>query len=182
MSSASWRIALHQALAQATPPDRPTRVAVVGIGHELRGDDAVGLDVARRLQSGNGQDPPDTWLVCVGGSTPENCTGVLRRFRPDLVVMVDAAELHARPGTIQWLDCSDIDGVSASTHTLPLDVVATYLAAEIGATVGVVAIQPATDDIGAGLTPLVRRAARRAAHALSSIRTCRKTTPGGGAD
>jgi hydrogenase maturation protease HycI len=171
MSSASWRTDLHQALAQATPPDRPTRVAVVGIGHELRGDDAVGLDVARRLQSRSGQNSPDTWLVCVGGSAPENCTSILRRFRPDLVVLVDAADLHTRPGTIQWLDWSKIAGVSASTHTLPLDVLATYLAGEIGAAVGVVAIQPATDDIGARLTPVVQRAARRAAHALSSIRT-----------
>jgi Ni,Fe-hydrogenase maturation factor len=60
------------------------------------------------------------WLVLIGGSAPESCTGPLRRLGPDLVVLVDAADLHARTGAIQWLECAQIDGLSASTHTLPL--------------------------------------------------------------
>ena len=39
------------------------------------------------------------------GPAPENFTGPLRRFRPDLVLLVDAAQMDAEPGTIGWLTC-----------------------------------------------------------------------------
>jgi hydrogenase 3 maturation protease len=165
MSYGSWQTELQQALTQATPTDRGIRVAVVGVGHALRGDDAVGLAVAQHLRPAYGR-----WLVLVGGSAPENCTGPLRRFGPDFVVLVDAADLHARPGSIQWLECGQIDGLSATTHTLPLGVVAAYLTAELGCTVGVLAIQPAaSNDIGAPLSPEVNRAARQLARVLSAL-------------
>lgn len=166
MSNASWQTGLQQALTRSTPPDRSPRVAVVGIGHELRGDDAVGLAVARRLLPRR-----PAWLVLAGGSAPENCAGTVRRFGPDLVVLVDAANLEAPPGAIQWLECDQIGGLSASTHTLPLSLLATYLAVDLGCTVGILAIQPACDDIGARLSPPVRHAAQRVAQVLSAIGT-----------
>lgn len=200
MSNASWQTGLQQALTQASPPDRSLRVAVVGIGHELRGDDAVGLAVARRLLSPRRirqplPGPPTLrrsdaserseavrspgavgeWLTLVGGSAPENCTGTLRRFGPDLVVLVDAADLEARPGTIQWLEPAQIGGLSVSTHTLPLCVLATYLAAEIGCQVVILAIQPASNDIGAPLSPELSRAARNLAQVLAAF--SRRTPP-----
>jgi hydrogenase maturation protease HycI len=138
---------------------------VLGVGHELRGDDAVGLAVAERLQARHAPN----WLVLAGGSAPENVTGILRRFHPDLVILVDAAELHARPGTIEWLDCSRIDGVSASTHTLPLSALGAFVGAETGATLGVLAVQPATDEVGTPLSPELDRAARRVVRALSAL-------------
>jgi hydrogenase 3 maturation protease len=152
----SWQIALRQHLRQSTPPERPIRLALVGIGHELRGDDGVGLDIVRRLRS---RLLPPGWLALEAGSVPESCTSALRRFRPDLVVLVDAAHLDLRPGTVRWLECADTDGFHSSTHTLPLSVVATYLQTELGCAVGLLGIQPADTPIGAPLSPAVRRAA-----------------------
>jgi len=164
VSDGSWQTELQRALAQATPPDRGIRVAVVGIGHALRGDDAVGLAVAEHLRLACRR-----WLVIDGGSAPENCTGLLRRFGPDLVVLVDAADLQARPGSIQWVECAQIDGLNASTHTLPLSVVAAYLTAELGCSVGVLAIQPASTDIAAPLSREVDHAARHLARVLTAL-------------
>jgi len=164
MSDGSWQTELQQALAQSTPSDHRIRVAVVGLGHALRGDDAVGLAVAQRLRRSCGK-----WPVLVGGSAPENCTGTLRGFAPDLVVFVDAADLRSRPGTIQWLECAQIDGLNASTHTLPLSLVGSYLTAELGCRVGVLAIQPGGNDIGARLSPAVNRTARCLVQVLSAL-------------
>lgn len=159
-------------------------MAVVGIGHALRGDDAVGLAVAQRMldrrrpgqslgtstRSEAGSTAVLERLVLDGGSTPENCTGTLRRFGPDLVVLVDAADLHARPGSIRWVECAQIERLSATTHSLPLSVVAAYLTAELGCTVGVLAIQPAVSNaIGAPLAPEVDRTARQVAGVLSGL-------------
>lgn len=165
MSYGSWQTELQQALTQATPPDRGIRVAVVGVGHALRGDDAVGLAVAQHLRPACGR-----WLVVAAGPAPENCTGTLRRFGPDLVLLVDAADLHARPGSIRCVECAQLEGLSATTHTLPLSVFAAYLTAEFGCAVSVLAIQPAANnDIGAPLSTEVNRAARQLARVLSAL-------------
>jgi hydrogenase 3 maturation protease len=134
------------------------RVAVVGVGQLLRGDDAAGVVVARRLRAR--QLPPE-WLVVDAGPSPENCTGPLRAFRPDLVVFVDAAEMGERPGAVRWLDPRDAEGCGASTHSLPLNVVADYLAAELGCEVRLLGVQPAGDELGASFSPAVRRAVGR---------------------
>ncbi len=148
------------------------RLAILGIGHELRGDDAAGLAVVRQLAEKrsaycvvrNGQ--PDTThyalrtncLILDGGPAPENQTGALRQFEPDLVVMVDAAQMDAPPGTVTWLDLEQIDGVSAVTHLLPLNMLARYLVHELDCAVGMIGIQPAQTDVLAELSDVVETA------------------------
>ena len=125
MSKPSWESSLHQKLAQrcrAARPGRrcdPPRIAIVGIGHQLRGDDAAGVMAARALKQLYGQVPDRRLLVVDAGPAPENCTGPLRRFDPDLVILIDAAEMNEAPGTIRWLAWQETSGLSASTHTLP---------------------------------------------------------------
>ena len=91
-SRASWHDSLARTLKQLRRLNRPPRLAVVGIGHELRGDDAAGVRVARALQS---RFPTSDALVAIdAGSAPENHTGALRRFKPDLVLLIDAAQIE----------------------------------------------------------------------------------------
>jgi hydrogenase 3 maturation protease len=132
-------------------------VAVLGIGHELRGDDDVGLWLAARLKSLAAGC--ERLLAVEAGPAPENFTGTLRRFKPDLVVLVDAAFMDADAGAIGWLSWQDASGFSASTHTLPLHLLATYLTAELGCEVALIGIQPAQLTVGAALTPVVQQAA-----------------------
>ncbi len=93
-----------------------------------------------------------------GGAAPENFTGPVRRFRPDLVILVDAAQMDDLPGTIRWLDWTQTEGLSASTHTLPPHMLARYLVAETGCALGVIGIQPAQNAFGAPLSPAVEAA------------------------
>jgi hydrogenase 3 maturation protease len=125
------------------------------VGHELRGDDAAGLLVARGLLNHLPEDYEDiapalhpALLVIEAGAAPENVTGRLRRYQPDLVILVDAADLHVHPGTVRWLDWRETEGLSASTHTLPLNLVGQYLAHELNCQVALLGIQPASNDIG----------------------------------
>jgi hydrogenase maturation protease HycI len=168
-STPSWQSSLDRVLSRLrslpTGPDGPPRVAVVGIGHELRGDDAAGISVARQLRTRSAR-----WkhvLVVDAGSAPENHTGVLRRFGPRLVLLVDAAFLELPAGTVRWLAWDDAAGVSASTHTLPASVLARYLAAELRCEVALLGIQPATMTIGAALSAPVSRSVARTVVALA---------------
>ncbi len=137
-------------------PPRPARVAVLGVGNEMNGDDGAGVCVVKALAAQLAATPG--LLLINGGTAPENFTGPLRRFRPDLIVEVDAAHQEQPPGTLAWIDWHDADGMSASTHTLPPSVLATYLTADLGCQVALIGIQPATLEMGQPLSPRVAAA------------------------
>ena len=140
----------------ARPDAAPWRVTVLGVGSELRSDDAAGVRVAAAIERLHlpGVSALD------GGSAPENCTAELRRISPSHLVIVDCAQMGEAPGTVRIIDSSDIGGVSFGTHALPLSVLADYVAREVGCRVTVIGIQPATIEFGEGLSPAVSAAVR----------------------
>lgn len=159
-SSGPWRRRWRRGVESV-----PGRVAVVGVGHELRGDDAAGLAVARRTQAFAGE----RLLVLEGGPAPENVTGLLRRFRPELVLLVDAAEMGAAPGTVRWLTPDAVEGLSATTHTMPLSMLARYLQHELDCGVYLVGIQPGQNEIGQPLSEAVEKAVEALSAGLGAV-------------
>jgi hydrogenase 3 maturation protease len=156
MCEGCWKSALKRTLESLRTSERILRVAVVGIGQELRGDDGAGMVVANSLTQ-HFEDHPCV-LIVNGGCAPENHTGSLRCFRPDFVLLIDAAALEGAPGTVYWLDPQQTTGLSASTHTMPLHLLATYLQMQLGCTVVLIGIQPEQTALGAGLSPTVSTA------------------------
>jgi hydrogenase maturation protease HycI len=158
--SRCWRAALKQILTSAAEPG--VRAALVGMGHELRGDDAAGLWVARRWRS----IAPSRWLVLDAGPAPENFTGTLRRFAPDVILLVDAVEMGLPPGAVRLLELNHAESRSASTHTLSCHLLAAYLLAQRPCTIRLLGIQAGQDRLGAGLSPAAAAAVRRIIAAL----------------
>lgn len=151
-------------------------MAVVGVGQEINGDDAAGVKVAQALvnrQRAGSSDAPRpasfSLLVVEAAHAPENCTGAIRRFAPDLVILVDAAEMGDPPGTVRWLDWREAVGLNTSTHTLPPSMVARYLAAELSCEVALIGIQVQDTSLGAGISPPVRHAIRTVTHGLAAL-------------
>lgn len=138
-SHPSWRSSLSRAYKTLGEQRTAARVAFVGVGNALRADDAVGGEVARALLPHF--EERDDVLVIDAGVAPENQTGPLRAFQPDLVVFIDAADMGEAAGTIRWLDWRETIGMSASTHTLPLHVLAKFLTADLGCEVALLGIQ-----------------------------------------
>lgn len=167
MSNTSWSSSLKRDQKALRKLDHPLRVAVVGIGHELRGDDAAGVQIARALKTRlRGQKH---LLVIEGGQAPENQTGLLRRFQPDLVLLVDAAQMNEFPGTVRWLPWQATMGLSASTHTLPPYMLAKYVTAEFGCEVALLGIQPANTTIGLPLSPVVQQSVATVVKELAQV-------------
>jgi hydrogenase 3 maturation protease len=163
----NWLESLQTCLKRLQKADQFPRVALLGIGHPLYGDDAVGVWLAGRLHDLS--TAGDRFLPVDAGPAPENFTGLLRRFKPDLVLLVDAALMDLEPGMIGWLSWQDSTGFSASTHTLPLHILATYLTSDLGCEVALIGIQPATTFIGEPLTPKVRQAAEDVANGITGL-------------
>ncbi len=163
MSRPTWPEALRPWIA------RQNRIAILGIGNPLRSDDAAGVLVARRLA-----DPAllldlDAVLVIEAAHAPENATAGLRRFAPQLVLLVDAAEMGEAPGTVRWVGLAEIDGMSASTHTLPLSMLAKYLVLELGCEVKVLGIQPGSTEIGESVSKSVLQAVDEIVSGLAEL-------------
>ena len=86
-----WQERLKAELQNLNTTERPARLAVLGIGHELCGDDAVGTRFAAMLRALLPNEP--RLLAVEAGPAPENFTGSLRRFDPSLILMIDAAAI-----------------------------------------------------------------------------------------
>lgn len=122
------------------------KVAVLGIGSILCGDDAAGMEIIARLEE---QFSDNSNILLMGGSTaPENFTGEIKKFSPDHLLVVDAAFMQASPGTIAIVDPADIDGMGFSTHMLPLSVMLAYVQQYVGCEYTCIGIQPACTDFG----------------------------------
>ena len=123
-----------------------SRVAIVGIGSEFRGDDAAGVLVARNLKKS--VKSPNV-LVIEAGVAPENFTSEIRKFKPSHVILIDAADFKAEPGTVRlFKDLSVAIGQSISTHKLSLSILSDYLHDQTSAKVLLIGIQPAGAEMG----------------------------------
>jgi len=138
------------------------RTAIVGIGNLLRSDDAAGILVARGLMNSQSLLDSNIVLVIDAGQAPENRTADLRRFAPKVILLIDAAEIGEMPGTIHWIEVDELEGMSASTHTLPLSI-AQYLTLELNCKIALLGIQPKSNDIRETISPEVSEAV----HALT---------------
>ena len=166
----TWKASLRLLLKQLTNNRvKPARIALLGVGNPLRSDDAAGALVARALSECECAQDTDHFLVIEAGHAPENTTGELRRFAPDLVLMIDAADLGEEPGTIQWVPAEAIDGMSASTHSLPLSMLAHYLTLELNCTVTLLGIQPGSNEVEEQVSPEVLQAVQEVVKELETL-------------
>lgn len=152
----SWKEQLKQSLLKLRSNSLQSRVALVGVGNLLMGDDAAGMLVIQALKTSM---PADSWLSVVeGGPAPENCTGTLRRLQPAAVLFIDAGDMGAAPGEIAFMGCNAAEGVSAFGHALPLSVLGNYLESELGCPGYLLIIQPERIDFDVPVTPVVQMA------------------------
>jgi hydrogenase maturation protease HycI len=150
--------ALKKSLSEAD------RIAVLGVGSDLRADDAAGVLVARRLKR-SWTRPGSRRAAFDGGTAPENLTGEIIGFiRGDgeggrgHVVFVDTADMDLKAGSVCLLSHDDLAGVSFSTHQLPLSILADYLQRSLPVDVSFIAIQPKTISFGKSLSSAGSRA------------------------
>lgn len=144
-------------------------IAIVGIGYEYGGDDAAGTAVAQTLIEKYSLEINQRFLIINSGVAPENFTGTLRRFKPDVVILVDSAQMDEEPGTIQWLNWRDTSGMASVTHSLPPYMLAQYLSAEVGCEVYLLGIQPATNQFGSVMSQEVAQAVGEISQTLANL-------------
>ena len=166
----SWERKLKSLLEKRSfPENEQLRLSVIGIGNEFGGDDGAGLEVIRRLKV----ILPDQaqYQLIEAGTAPENVTGAVRRFQPNQILLIDAADFGSDPGEISFLDWADTTGFSISTHSLPLKVFAGYLEDQLHCQVSLLGIQPAILSFDAPLSGPVEHAVQKIADCFPKVLT-----------
>jgi hydrogenase 3 maturation protease len=151
--SPGWRSALHREVAAAR------RLVILGVGAPENGDDAAGVFCAEEIRRGLRGGRFRRARVLVSADVPESATGPIRRFRPTLVLIVDAALSNRRPGAVFFVERRDLAEESLTTHAIPLSFLLDYTEATIGCRVLLLGIQPKVVARGAPLSAPVRSSA-----------------------
>lgn len=150
------------------------RVAILGVGSDLRGDDAAGILVAEQFSKYRLKlDQRLKNRVFIGATAPENLSGQIKRFNPTHLVIIDSADLGKAAGQIRLIERQELDGVSFCTHRLPLKVMVDYLVQSIGCATIIIGIQPKTIKFGSRPSKAVERAVGKVYSMLKeALRNC----------
>lgn len=150
------------------------RLAIVGIGSSVRGDDAAGLRVIERLRATlrkTKQPLPIKLFSCA--TTPENHTGEIKKFNPSHIIIVDAADMGKAAGSLRLIEPQvEKANVSFSTHSLSIELLVNYLSHFLDCQILIMGIQPTSVEFGAPLSAAVGKAVTGAARLISGSLPC----------
>jgi hydrogenase 3 maturation protease len=132
------------------------KVVLAGIGNPLRKDDFVGVKVVEDLKD---RVSRNVFLIeCE--TVPESFIQQIIDFNPTHILLLDAAILGLKPGSLKLVNPKQLEMIPAfSTHMLPLRMFCEYLAKMTKAKIALLAIQPKNADFGEGLTLEIQKAA-----------------------
>jgi hydrogenase 3 maturation protease len=139
------------------------RVAVLGIGNRLRGDDGAGSELASALQGA------DVGWVFDGEEVPETMVGAIAAAAPDTVLLVDAVELQAAPGSVALLEPDQTASYLPTTHRVPAGLLMEIIERVTAARCLLLGVQPGAIGLGQPMTPPVRAAVEELAELLAGV-------------
>ena len=96
------------------------KTLVMCIGNRDGGDDGIGPFIADLLKENN-VDVIDAETI------PENYTGVIKQYKPDKLIIVDAVDMNLEVGEIRVIPEDAIGEMHITTHGIPLSVLIKYL-------------------------------------------------------
>jgi hydrogenase 3 maturation protease len=148
---------------------------VLGIGNRLGGDDAAGthlVDVlnqalkALNVERHKARTLHSAEIVAIDtGTAPESYASVIRQHRPDLLILVDAADMGLTPGAVRTIPPQKISILSFSTHHMPLSTFVSYVE-EFCGEVLLVGVQPERTEMGGRLSKVVHRSVKKLAEVI----------------
>ena len=152
-----------QQLLQQLSQLRYSKTLIIGIGNTLKGDDGAGPLVCEQLDGKICADVIDA------GTVPENYIQPIIKKEPENLLVIDAIEFRASPGTIEIFKKEQLDSFVISTHTLSPRVFVEMVCQSIEVDVYVIGIQPAQVDFGESVSPKVSQAIQKLSHTLMEI-------------
>jgi hydrogenase 3 maturation protease len=133
---------------------------VVCVGSEISGDDGAGPAVAKLIA---GQVP---WPVFDTQTVPESFLMKIVAARPETVLLVDALDFGAAPGSVELFAAEAVTGQGPSTHGPAPIAFLDLLNMLHPCRRAVLGIQPARAEFGQPISPEVHKAVEMVTQAL----------------
>jgi len=146
------------------------RIAILGIGSELRGDDIAGMLVAEKLQKKISLlSKPSRIKIFFGSTAPENMTGAIKNFRPTHVLIIDSADTREKAGTTIIIEPENINGISFCTHRLPTNIMTDYLEQSLNCKTIIIGIQPKNIEFCGKISSEVKKSINNLVNIIKEI-------------
>lgn len=143
---------------------RDSATVIVGIGNILKGDDAVGPLVIEQLQS-----LAISAELIDAGTVPENYIQTIVKKAPQSLIVIDAIDFKAPPGTIEIFKPEQLSSYVISTHFLSPRLFVNMVCQDITLDVYFVGVQPAQVQLGQSVSPQVRQAIQKLSQILTEV-------------
>ena len=162
-----------------------SKTIIVGIGNTLKGDDGAGPLICEKLKSAG-----ISAEVIDAGTVPENYIQPIIKKAPQNLLLIDAMDFGASPGTIQIFETENLSSSVVSTHALSPRLFAEVVCRSIkahpvrnstngseasektvsnGVNIYFIGIQPAQIGLGQAVSGLVSQAVEQLCHVLTEI-------------
>ncbi|HUV00366.1 MAG TPA: hydrogenase maturation protease [Bacteroidales bacterium] len=125
------------------------RILFVGIGNLLKMDDGAGVYISSNIKQ------TDTISALTVEVSIENYIGKINSLNPDILILIDAIDLKATPGTSKLLSINKIRDLTFNTHNISLNKVSDFFAMPVF----VLGIQPEKIAFGENISYLVKNEA-----------------------
>ncbi len=157
--SNSWTEEVKAALATKG------RTLVITLGSTLRADDGVGPYVCEHVKFNR----PELRLMDAG-TTPESIAQTAIDWKPDKIILIDAAHFQGAAGELRVIPLEEINRQTViSTHSFPLSVTFSIVKEDTRAELVVVGVQASSLDYAEGLCPEVEASAAALAEYFNSL-------------
>jgi len=131
------------------------KVAIIGVGSEMNGDDCAGILVAKKLKGVKAD-------VFVAGQAPESFTHLSKKGYSQ-IILIDAVHFGGKPGEIRYFEGGKFAGNGTSTHKLPLKLLIEYMQKNCKSKILLAGIEPKNIGFGERPSAEVKRAAEKLA-------------------
>jgi len=156
-------MATDEQLMRQLGPLRNSVTVIIGIGNTLKADDGAGPLVCQRLKGKISAE------LINAGSVPENYIEPIVKKAPQNLIVVDAADFKARPGTIRILQIEDLKSSAISTHALSPQLFTDVISQQIPVKIHFIGIQPQQVGFGKGVSAPVSRAIQQLSGILKRV-------------
>lgn len=137
------------------------KILFVGIGNLLKSDDGAGVYISRRIKETE-KISALTVEMCI-----ENYIGKINSLQPDILVLIDCADMGEPPGTIKLLKLDEIKDFTTNTHNISLKKISEFFNAQVF----ILGIQPLSVAFGEKISYIVARSAKNIIKQINNYKT-----------
>jgi len=125
------------------------KILFVGIGNVLKSDDGAGVYICSRIKN-RGRIISLSVEVSI-----ENYIGKINSLKPDILVLVDCADIDSQPGCCKILKPGMIQDLTFNTHNISLKKISDFFKMPVF----VLGIQPENIEFGENISYIVKKVA-----------------------